>query len=176
MQLSRELSNTSEMKLNRYDKVMTFLCVILLVVDIGVLWQNHRQKTPVEPTEIKVDTLVIRDTIMQYKPIFVDKIKVDSVLIPIKDTIVIRDSVYIYMDREKITWRDSLCEVYASGIMASVDSVRHFQEYKYITFETQVPVKVRSHWGLGVNAGYGVGKGGLTPYVGVGISYNLLSW
>ena len=163
--------------MNRYEKVMTILCVILLMFSIGILMeQKHRQKTPVEPTEIKVDTLVVRDTIMQYKPIFVDKIKVDSVLIPIKDTIVIRDSVYIYMDREKITWRDSLCQVYASGIMASVDSVRHFQEYKYITIEKQVPVKVKTHWGLGVNAGYGVGKGGLTPYVGVGISYNLLSW
>ena len=162
--------------MNRYEKVITILCVILLVL-IGILiGRNHRQKTPLEPIETKVDTLVVRDTIMQHKPIFVDKIKVDSVLIPVKDTIVIRDSVYIYMDREKITWRDSLCEVYASGIMASVDSVRHFQEYKYITIETQVPVKVTSHWGLGVNAGYGVGKGGLTPYVGVGISYNLLSW
>ena len=162
--------------MNRYEKVMTILLAILLVL-IGILiGQKHQQKSPVEPHEIKVDTLVVRDTIMQHKPIFVDKIKVDSVLIPVKDTIVIRDSVYIYMDREKITWRDSLCEVYASGIMPQVDSVRHFQEYKYITIETQVPVKVKSHWGLGVNAGYGVGKGGLTPYVGVGISYNILSW
>ena len=162
--------------MNRYEKVMTILCVILLIL-IGILiGQKHRQKSPLEPTEIKVDTLIVRDTIMQYKPIFVDKIKVDSVLIPVKDTIVIRDSVYIYMDREKITWRDSLCEVYASGIMPQVDSVRHFAEYKYISIETQVPVKVKSHWGLGVNAGYGVGKGGLTPYVGVGISYNLLTW
>ena len=163
--------------MNRYEKVMTILCVILLMFSIGILMeQKHRQKTPVEPTKIKVDTLVVQDTIMQYKPIFVDKIKVDSVLVPVKDTIVIRDSVYIYMDREKITWRDSLCEVYASGIMPQVDSVRHFQEYKYITIETHAPVKVKSHWGLGINAGYGVGKGGLTPYVGVGISYNLLSW
>ena len=100
------------MKLNRYDKVMTFLCVILLPFFIGILiGQKHPQKSPVEPQEIKVDTLIVRDTIMQYKPIFTDKIKVDSVLIPVKDTIVIRDSVYIYMDREKITWRDSLCEV-----------------------------------------------------------------
>ena len=162
--------------MNRYEKVITIFFVILLIL-VGILiGQKYRQKTPLEPTEIKVDTLIIRDTITQHKPIFVDKIKMDSVLIPVKDTIVIRDSVYIYMDREKITWRDSLCEVYASGIMTNVDSVRHFQEYKYITIETQVPVKVKSHWGLGVNAGYGVGKGGLTPYVGVGISYNLLSW
>lgn len=162
--------------MNRYGKVMTILCVILLVVDIGVLWQNHQQKTPVEPLETKVDTLIVRDTIMQYKPIFTDKIKVDSVLIPVKDTIVIRDSVYIYMDRDKITWRDSLCEVYASGIMPQVDSVRHFREYQYVTIETAIPVKDKSHWGLGINAGYGVGQGGLTPYIGIGVSYNIFSW
>lgn len=162
--------------MNRYEKVMTILCVILLVMDIGVLWQNHRQKTPVEPPEIKVDTLIVRDTIMQYKSIFTDKIKVDSVLIPVRDTIVIRDSVYIYMDREKITWRDSLCEVYASGIMPQVDSVKHFREYQYITIETAIPVKEKSHWGLGINAGYGVGQGGLTPYIGIGVSYNIFSW
>lgn len=162
--------------MNRYEKLMTILCVILLVVDIGVLWQNHQQKTPVEPSEIKVDTLIVRDTIMQYKPIFTDKIKVDSVLIPVKDTIVIRDSVYISMDREKITWRDSLCEVYASGIMPQVDSVKHFREYQYVTIETAIPVKDKSHWGLGINAGYGVGQGGLTPYIGIGVSYNILSW
>ena len=163
--------------MNRYEKVMTLLCVILLTFYVGMLiGQKHRQKMPLEPTEIKVDTLVIRDTIMQYKPIFVDKIKVDSVLIPVKDTIVIRDSVYIYMDREKITWRDSLCEVYASGIMTQVDSVKHFREYQYVTIETAIPVKEKSHWGLGINAGYGVGQGGLTPYIGSGGSYNMLSW
>ena len=162
--------------MNRYEKLMTIICALLLVVDIGVLWQNHRQKSPIEPPEIKVDSLIVRDTIVQYKPIFVDKIKVDSVLIPVKDTIVIRDSVYIYMDREKITWRDSLCEVYASGIMPQVDSVRHFREYQYVTIETAKPVKEKSHWGLGINAGYGVGQGGLTPCIGIGVSYNILSW
>ena len=165
------------MKLNRYDKVMTILFVILIPFFIGILiGQKHPQKLPVEPIKVKADTLVIRDTIMQYKPIFVDKIKVDSVLVPVKDTIVIRDSVYIYMDREKITWRDSLCEVYASGIMTQVDSVKHFREYQYVTIETAIPVKEKSHWGLGINAGYGVGQSGLTPYIGIGVSYNILSW
>ena len=124
----------------------------------------------------KVDTLVIHDTTMSYRPIYVDRVKLDSVLVPVLDTMMIHDTTFVYLEREKVTWRDSLCEVYASGIMTSVDSVRHFQEYKSITIETQVPVKVKSHWGLGVNAGYGVVKGGFTPYIGVGISYNILSW
>ena len=155
------------------NALLTLACVFLFGFIIG---QKHPQKLPVEPIKTKVDTLVLRDTMMCYKPIYVDRVQLDSVLVPILDTMMIHDTTFVYLEREKVTWRDSLCEVYASGIMASVDSVRHFQEYKYITIETQVPVKVKSHWGLGVNAGYGVGKGGFTPYIGVGISYNILSW
>ena len=155
------------------NALLTLACVFLFGFIIG---QKHPQKLPVEPIKTKVDTLVIRDTMMYYKPIYVDRVQLDSVLVPVVDSVKIHDTTFVYLEREKITWRDSLCEVYASGIMTSVDSVRHFQEDKYITIETQVPVKVKSHWGLGVNAGYGVGKGGFTPYIGVGISYNLLSW
>ena len=155
------------------NALLILVCMFLFGFLIG---QKHPQKLPVEPIKTKVDTLVIRDTMMCYKPIYVDRVKLDSVLVPVVDSVKIHDTTFVYLEREKVTWRDSLCEVYASGIMTSVDSVRHFQEYKYITIETQVPVKVKSHWGLGVNAGYGVGKGGFTPYIGVGISYNLLSW
>ena len=155
------------------NALLTLACVFLFGFIIG---QKHQQKSPVEPIKVKVDTLVIHDTTMSYRPIYVDRVKLDSVLVPVLDTMMIHDTTFVYLEREKVTWRDSLCEVYASGIMASVDSVRHFQEDKYIAIETQVPVKVKSHWGLGVNAGYGVGKGGFTPYIGVGISYNLLTW
>ena len=156
-----------------FSVLLTLACVFLFGFIIG---QKHPQKLPVEPIKTKVDTLVIHDTTMSYRAIYVDRVKLDSVLVPVLDTMMIHDTTFVYLEREKVTWRDSLCEVYASGIMASVDSVRHFQEDKYITIETQVPVKVKTHWGLGVNAGYGVGKGGFTPYIGVGISYNLLSW
>ena len=155
------------------NALLTLACVFLFGFIIG---QKHPQKLPVEPIKTKVDTLVIHDTTMSYRAIYVDRVKLDSVLVPVLDTMMIHDTTFVYLEREKVTWRDSLCEVYASGIMASVDSVRHFQEYKYITIEKQVPVKVKSHWGIGVNAGYGVGKGGFTPYIGVGISYNILSW
>ena len=155
------------------NALLILVCVFLFGFLIG---QKHPQKSPVEPIKTKVDTLVIRDTMMCYKPIYVDRVQLDSVLVPVVDSVKIHDTTFVYLEREKVTWRDSLCEVYASGIMASVDSVRHFQEDKYITIEKQVPVKIKTHWGLGVNAGYGVGKGGFTPYIGVGISYNLLSW
>ena len=152
-----------------------------VAVLIGVLiGQKHPQKSPVEPIKEKVDTLLIFDTITLTKPVFVEKIQLDSVYMPVTDTLWKHDTLYVYLEREQIQWQDSLCRVYASGINPQVDSVTHFVQETIITREISVPVKVKSRWGLGIQVGYGAGVNGkqvyLTPYVGVGISYNILSW
>ena len=154
---------------------------IAVAVLIGFLvGQKHPQKLPVEPIKEKLDTLLIFDTITLTKPIFVEKIQLDSVYMPVTDTLWKHDTLFVYLEREQIQWQDSLCRVYASGINPQVDSVTHFVQETIITREISVPVKVKSRWGLGINVGYGAGVNGkqvyLTPYVGVGISYNILSW
>ena len=154
---------------------------IAVAVLIGFLiGQQHPQKSPVEPIKEKVDTLLIFDTITLTKPVFVEKIQLDSVYMPVTDTLWKHDTLYVYLEREQIQWQDSLCRVYASGINPQVDSVTHFVQETIITREVSVPVKVKSRWGLGIQVGYGAGVNGkqvyLTPYVGMGISYNILSW
>ena len=154
---------------------------ITVAVLIGFLiGRKHPQKSPVEPIKEKVDTLLIFDTITLTKPVFVEKIQLDSVYMPVTDTLWKHDTLYVYLEREQIQWQDSLCRVYASGINPQVDSVTHFVQETIITREISVPVKVKSRWGLGIQVGYGAGVNGkqvyLTPYVGVGISYNILSW
>lgn len=132
--------------------------------------RNGGGETPI----IKVDTLVIRDTIKLTEAISVTKRVVDSIPYPVTDTLRIRDTLYVVLEREQIRWEDSLSVVYASGVMPQVDSVIHHTESLIITKE--IPVIKKTRWGLGVQAGVGAGNGGLTPYVGVGVSYNLLSW
>ena len=154
---------------------------IAVAVLIGFLiGQQHPQKSPVEPIKEKVDTLLIFDTITLTKPVFVEKIQLDSVYMPVTDTVWKHDTLYVYLEREQIQWQDSLCRVYASGINPQVDSVTHFVQETIVNREISVPVKVKSRWGLGIQVGYGAGVNGkqvyLTPYVGVGISYNILSW
>ena len=127
-----------------------------------------------ETLTIKVDTLVIRDTIKVTKPISVTKRVVDSIPYPVTDTLRLRDTLYVILEREQIRWEDSLAVVYASGVMPQVDSVIHQTQSLIITKD--IPVIKKTRWGLGVQAGMGAGKGGLIPYVGVGISYNLISW
>lgn len=163
-----------------WQYILTGVGVAVAVLIGFLIGQKHPQKSPVEPIKEKVDTLLIFDTITLTKPVFVEKIQLDSVLVPVTDTLWKHDTLYVYLVREQIQWQDSLCRVYASGINPQVDSVTHFVQETIVNREISVPVKVKSRWGLGIQVGYGAGINGkqvyLTPYVGVGISYNILSW
>ena len=163
-----------------WQYILTGVGIAVAVLIGFLIGQQHPQKSPVEPIKEKVDTLLIFDTIPLTKPVFVEKIQLDSVYMPAPDTLWKHDTLYVYLVREQIQWQDSLCRVYASGINPQVDSVTHFVQETIITREISVPVKVKSRWGLGIQVGYGAGINGkqvyMTPYVGVGISYNILSW
>ncbi len=163
-----------------WQYILTGVGIAVAVLIGFLIGQKHPQKSPVEPIKEKVDTLLIFDTITLTKPVFVEKIQLDSIYMPVTDTLWKHDTLYVYLEREQIQWQDSLCRVYASGINPQVDSVTHFVQETIVTREISVPVKVKSRWGLGIQVGYGAGINGkqvyLTPYVGVGISYNILSW
>lgn len=163
-----------------WQYILTGVGIAVAVLIGFLIGQKHPQKSPVEPIKEKVDTLLIFDTITLTKPVFVEKIQLDSVYMPVNDTLWKHDTLYVYLEREQIQWQDSLCRVYASGINPQVDSVTHFVQETIVNREISVPIKVKSRWGLGIQVGYGAGINGkqvyLTPYVGVGISYNILSW
>lgn len=159
------------------------LFLLVIVTLIGILsfgWgKKYALNRLVEPQKERVDTLFIFDTIVEEKPIFKEKKVVEKVLVHSVDTIMMRDTLYMVMEREQIHWKDSLSDVYASGIMVEVDSVKHYLPTRVITIETEKVVKVKPRWSLGVHAGYGVHVGSqiqAAPYVGVGVSYNIFSW
>lgn len=132
------------------------------------------------PQGERVDTLVVYDTIVSEMPVFKEKKVIEKVLVPVRDTIRVKDTLFVYAEREQIHWKDSLSDVYASGIGVNVDSVRHYIPMQVITKEKDVFVKVKPKWSIGVHAGYGAfaknGQISAAPYVGVGVSYNILSW
>ena len=150
----------------------------IAVAVLLLFWADRRipRNAPGEPQTIKVDTLVIHDTIKVTEPVSVTKTVVDSVLVPVTDTIRLRDTLYVFMEREQVRWEDSLAVVYASGIDPQVDSVIHFTRDQIIIKEIPVIKVKKSRWRLGVQAGATAGKDGVIPYVGVGVSYNILTW
>ena len=151
------------------------LFALLIVGAAGFVAGRKTAKTGgFEPISERVDTLVIRDTIVSYKPKYITKRVVDTTFIPVPEYIERNDTIYAVMEREQVVWEDSLARVYASGIYPQVDSVMHYRTERVINHI--IPVKVNPKWGIGIQGGVGLGKGGLTPYVGVGVQYNILTW
>ena len=139
----------------------------------------------------KVDTLFIRDTNSFTEPkkdpspdvlikeipvpIYVaDSSAIDSLLNECARLEKVGDSLQLILLRVQRHYSDSTFDAWVSGVDPRLDSIKTYQTNMVITKE--IPVIKKTRWGLGVQAGVGAGKGGLTPYVGVGVSYNLLSW
>lgn len=169
-------------EINRKTMVMTagvlaFILCILVSFGCGKRYALNRLVLPQEP---RVDTLVIRDTITSEKPIYKERRVAERVLVPVRDTIRITDTLYMYAAKEQVHWRDSLSDVYATGIGVRVDSVIHYVPTRVVTKERDVMVKVKPRWSIGVQAGYGAhfsnGQVLSAPYVGVGVQYNIFSW
>lgn len=126
-----------------------------------------------------VDTLVVRDTIIERHPVYVTQTKTDTMLVTVRDTTVIHDTTYIVLDREQKYYRGDRYEAWVSGYRPQLDSCRVFPETKYVT-KTVQDMRNTKRWGIGIQAGYGVGVSSgqvrTFPYIGVGISYDLMQF
>lgn len=153
------------------------LLAAALLIGGGYLLGRRTQPQPCQPHEIiGADTLTIRDSITQKRPVSEVRRVIKRVPVPVTDTLIVHDTLYVYLEREQVEWSDSLATVWASGIQPRVDSVRHYTQKQIITQQVAVPVPVRRRWGIGVQAGYGASRDGLTPYVGVGVTYNIVTF
>lgn len=164
-----------------WKKICAIVVVLIVVFASGFgCGRNARDNGDSSEIKPRVDTLIIRDTITREKPIYITRHVVDTVRIPvyIQDTQAVRDTVYIRLPREQVQWADEYAVVFASGITPQVDSVQHFLTERVITRETVRRETAR--WGLGVHMGYGVGitnnKINQSPYIGIGVSYNIINW
>jgi hypothetical protein len=156
--------------------ILTGIGIAVAILILFLFDRRIPRNTPQEPQSVRVDTLFIRDTIKVTEPVYATRRMVDSVLVPVTDTIRLRDTLYVFLEREQIRWEDSLSVVYASGVRPEIDSVIHYAERMVIVKEIPVVRVKKTRWGVGIQAGAGATKDGLTPYVGVGVSYNILSW
>lgn len=162
------------------DRIQLAVLALALAAALAVgfaLGRRTRTSAPQTVTKIVRDTLTVRDTITVSTPVYLTRREIRRDTVAVTDTLRVRDTLVVVLPREQVEWRDSLVTVWASGIRPAVDSVRHYTRTEIVTQTVTVPgTRKLSRWGLGVQAGYGVSDKGLTPYVGVGISYNILAW
>jgi hypothetical protein len=133
-----------------------------------------------------IDTVrsTIYDTIYYRMPIAHDSVvirylnKYVTVSKMVKDSIVVHkdDSIPVTIPITQKEYNDSTYRAWVSGYNANLDSINIFNKTVTNTIYKQVVIKEPSNWGVGIQAGYGYSKQGFSPYVGVGVQYNIVSW
>ena len=172
------------------DTIQYFLKIITLVFGILLLFNivnaigyivNERRNAHPNEIKVKVDTLFVYDTIFVEKPV-IKKVEIIDTLrlpVPITDTLMLHDTVLVHLPIEQRQYSDPRYTAWVSGYRPQLDSIQIYQTTEYITKEIKTVTKPR-RWGIGLQAGYGVslhnGKVFPAPYIGVGLSYSIVSW
>ena len=132
----------------------------------------------------RTDTLTVRDTVIERMTEYIDRTVLDTVLVAVTDTVMNRDTVYIRAASVQEHYKGEDYDAWVSGWELSgrgpaLDSIYVYPQTRYITTET-ISVEPRKRWGIGIQAGYGIGISSgqvkAFPYIGVGISYDLVRW
>lgn len=139
---------------------------------------QHRGKSLRPEPVIERDTVTFRDTIEVDAPRIVTSYIVDTLTMEV--ITVQHDTVLAYLPREERTYEDNSYTAIVSGVQPRLDYLAIYPETKYITVTERYEVPRNTHWGIGVQAGWGGviagGKIVTAPYIGVGVSYNILTW
>lgn len=119
------------------------------------------QLPPVVVTRIKVDTLLMLSP-MPYIAWFPgDTIEVDGCR---------------HAKETKMYTDDSTYTAWVSGVRPSLDSIRTYRRTRYVDryiYRDVIHQAKSKRWGIGLSAGYGIGKDGLSPVLAVTVNWNL---
>jgi opacity protein-like surface antigen len=157
---------------NRVNNIVGFLIILVFIVPTFILGRYSVSPEPIEVERVVYDTItnteVRVDTMWRTR---VEKVYLTEVR---RDTVTVRDTVLVEVPIYTYVAQDSLYRVEAEGFNVRFKRVDVYPRTVYRTQEKVV--KTGDKWGLGVQAGYGISGHGLSPYIGIGISYNILTW
>ena len=153
---------------------------ILLGVIAGLVicfingWASCHRTTDKEVITI-TDTLVLTDTIIKMQPKPYKITIIDTIYLPQQPQQPQKPQIDTLI-RQEVIYKDSTYMAVVGGIEPYLKSIEIYPKTIYVNNNTTTTIKVRSHFGLGVQAGYGYGRNGLQPYVGIGVQYTLIQW
>lgn len=136
-------------------------------------WARPALEHANESVVVRTDTLVVRDTLTITEVREVTRRVTDTIRVEVPTTQY--DTIVVSLPRESVTYADSSYYAVVSGFQPVLDTIKVFPVSTTIYIETQRPTRVK-RWGLSVVGGGGFGAQGLTPFVGVGVSWDILQW
>ena len=152
-----------------------FLIVIIFFALIASFLLGRQSAGENASVRIVVVRDTVTDTIRSIRPVPVRTViaRHDTLRLPVIETRT--DSVLVSLPVERKTYTDdSTYTAVVSGINPSLDSIGVYRKRVYET-RTITHYTKPSRISIGLQGGYGYGRNGFSPYIGIGISYNLIN-
>ena len=154
--------------------IATLALIIFMGCVVGAFcFGRATMRTDIVHTDIVSDTIVVRDTIVQYYPKEVERIvvKTERVEVPIVVRDTIREVVEVELPIEEREYKSDEYRAVVGGHNPYLKSIEVYPRTEYIN--ATETIKERKRWGvsLGVQAGYGMTPVGTQPYAGVGVTF-----
>ena len=137
------------------SKALQWIGVVALVVVCLALGFFVGRGAKPKPPVVQTDTLVVRDTIREAFPVYVDREVVRTELVPVTDTLYRHDTLFVALEIERRTYEGEDYRAVVSGWQPSLDEIAVYPKTTYITKEVQVPGPA-PRWSFGVTAGPGI--------------------
>lgn len=161
--------------------VLLLLAVICLIAGVAFRYQEEKEAQTI--THIDTTRVVVYDTVTYRQPIAVDSVVLRYETIKIRkvvsDTVKVmdsaEDSVAVEIPITQKHYADSTYSAWVSGYDPCLDSIKVYPRTEVVTITKQIQDNPK-RWGIGIQGGVGYGKGGFTPYIGIGVQYNIIRW
>lgn len=167
-------------KTKQYIRIV-FIVIVSILCLVGILniVQCETNSDRVSKIVTKVDTLYLHDTLRIEKPAPKIIRYIDTILIELKDTIHIKDTIYLKLPKEQKIYQNENYQAWISGHRPELDSIHIYRNTQQIITSTTIQQKQKKcRWSIGIQAGYGFTLQNNTiktaPNIGFGLSYNLL--
>lgn len=162
--------------------IIYVLVFLLLTVGMAHFLAKNVHLEVSQPS-IAADTITYVDTIPYYKPVPKDSVVVrhQVVKVPVqeKDSATGKaDSVNVVLPITQQEYKDSTYHAWVSGYLPQLDSIHVYNKNTTITKTQTITVaKYKTkRWGVGVQVGCGYNFNQISPYIGIGVQYNILNW
>ena len=151
---------------------MKQLSIFLITGVVGIalgLWLGWSSTPrPIVTTEVVRDTIVLRevvaDTVTLSRIVYRDLPTVQ------RDTTYIHDTVRVAVPLSLHTFQGEDYRAEVEGFAVTLKKMEFYPKTIHHT-TTSSP-----RWGVGVQCGVTLSEKGFTPYLGVGVQYNIFSW
>jgi hypothetical protein len=158
---------------------LSALLIAAIIAGIGFMVGRHGY--PKCPTvEARTDTVIVRDTIRikQQEPVKMYVVRTDTIRVKQTHTDTVYVEVEVPIERKVYATSDYRAEI--EGFRPALVSMEIYRQTQFIDRTQTIRVSDVRRWGFGLQAGYGMtARNGRTtgvPFVGVGVSYDIMRW